>query len=215
MTQGSVTERKRARDQRSGFLIVVLSMTAMYLVPEEYFVPAVFVSTSCMLLVSYRLTKYSNLFRPKWQSIVFGLVTSALLYGIFLLGNYGITAFHPFGISVSYETSIYSLIASHPIPLQIAILLFDAFGFESYFRGVLQNYFVARTPRRFRVGACFAPALVDALIHLVTFNPLWAVTTFIADSVWGLTYYHTRDLSSSITSHLVWDIAIFIIFPIK
>lgn len=199
----------------SGFLIVATSMVAMYVVPGEFFVPTVLVSTSCMILITYHLTSYSRLFKPRWQSIGLGLVTSALLYGIFLLGNYGIKAVHPFGISASSETSIYSLIASHALPLQVAILAFDALGFESYFRGVLQNYFLTRSNGNLAVGACFTSALVDALIHLVSLNPLWAITTFIADSVWGLTYYYTRDLSSSAASHFVWDIAIFIFFPIK
>ena len=190
-------------------------MAAMYLVPGEFFVPAVFVSTTCMILVTYHLTRYSKLFKPKWRSIGFGLVTATLLYGIFLLGNYGIKAMHPFGISASSETSIYSVITSHALPLQVAILLFDAVGFESYFRGVLQNYFLNKSKRKLAVGAVFASALVDALIHLVSLNPLWVITTFIADSVWGLTYYYTRDLSSSMTSHFVWDIMIFVILPIK
>lgn len=190
-------------------------MAAMYLVPGEFFVPAVFVSTTCMILVTYHLTRYSKLFKPKWRSIGFGLVTATLLYGIFLLGNYGIKAMHPFGISASSETSIYSVITSHALPLQVAILLFDAVGFESYFRGVLQNYFLKKSKGKLAVGAVFASALVDALIHLVSLNPLWVITTFIADSVWGLTYYYTRDLSSSMTSHFVWDIMIFVILPIK
>ena len=58
-------------------------------------------------------------------------------------------------------------------------------------------------------------ALIDALLHVITLNPLWVVTTFIADTVWGLTYYYSKDLTSSGTSHFVWDIIIFIVLPIK
>lgn len=215
MSQRGTIRRQQGRDQLSGFLVVAVSMAAMYTVPGEFFVPVVFVSTTCMILITYHLTRYSKLFRPGWRNVGFGLVSAVLLYGIFLLGNYGIKTLHPFGISPSAETSIYSVITTHALPLQVAILLFDAFGFESYFRGVLQNYFLAKSKGRLKVGACFASALVDALIHLISLNPLWVITTFIADSVWGLTYYYTRDLSSSVTSHFVWDIAIFLIFPIK
>ena len=52
------------------------------------------------------------------------------------------------------------------------------------------------------------------LLHIITLNPLWVVTTFIADSVWGLTYYYSKDLTSSVTSHFVWDLVIFILLPI-
>jgi membrane protease YdiL (CAAX protease family) len=68
---------------------------------------------------------------------------------------------------------------------------------------------------RLGVGSPFAVAAADACIHLLTLNPLWVVTTFIVDSIWGLTYHFTRDLSSSMTSHFVWDAAIFILFPIR
>jgi membrane protease YdiL (CAAX protease family) len=98
----------------------------------------------------------------------------------------------------------------------VAILIFDALGFESYFRGTLQNFIVKRiTNKKYRSGGVFLAAACDSVIHLLSLNPLWVVTTFIADSVWGLTFYKTRDLTSSAASHLIWDIVIFIVAPIK
>ncbi len=190
-------------------------MCAMFLLPTDLFLPAAFLSTTCMILITYKLTRYSGLFRPRWRNLIVGVISAGGLYGLFLIGNYGIKALHPLGISSSSETSIYSLIASHSLFLQIAILVLDALGYESYFRGSLQNYFLARKGRSLAIGAVFASAFVDALIHLVTFNPLWVITTFIVDSVWGVTYYYAQDLSASVASHLVWDVMIFILFPIK
>jgi membrane protease YdiL (CAAX protease family) len=111
------------------------------------------------------------------------------------------------------ETSIYSLISapSNPLYLQVAVLLFDAAGFEGYFRGVLQQRL------RPRAGVLSAPAvaLVDASVHVVTFNPLWVGATFVTDLLWGLTYHYGKGTQASFTSHLVWDLAIFIIRPIR
>jgi membrane protease YdiL (CAAX protease family) len=196
--------------QAAGFLIVALTMVEMFLIPSGYFKLGSIVATVCMTLVAIILTKYRELFRPSLKSITIGLLSAAALYFVFLGGSVALKDFHVLN-SQSNEASIYSLIASGSISIQIVVLLLDALGFESYFRGNLVNYF------HFRVGnfAPFLVALVDALIHATTLNPVFVITTFIADSVWGAVYFFTKDLSSSFVSHLIWDLAIFIIFPIR
>jgi membrane protease YdiL (CAAX protease family) len=186
-------------------------MVLLFTVPPGYFVAATFVSTSCMLLVSYSLglgwTK-----RPTAKVIAAGIGTAIILYLVFFAGNAGIRQVHPLGIGASSARSIYSLISSpaNPLYLQVVVLLFDAAGFESFFRGILQ----ARL--RPRLGAWSVPlvAATDAAIHVITLNPLWVVTTFIADFGWGLTYYYTKDLAAAFTSHLVWDVMIFLVLPL-
>jgi membrane protease YdiL (CAAX protease family) len=110
------------------------------------------------------------------------------------------------------EGSIYSLIASpvNPIYLQAGVLLFDAAGYESFFRGVLQD----RLQTRMGVVAAPVVALFDAGLHLATLNLVWVGATFVADLVWGLTYYYGKGKQSSFVSHFVWDLAIFIIRPV-
>lgn len=196
----------------AGFLFVLASMLALFLLPSRFFVAATFASTTCMIVATFLLTRYSGLFRPRAVTLTIGLVSAAALYLVFYLGNAGIAAIHPLGLSASTENSIYSLIASpsNPLYLQVGVLAFDAVGYESFFRGVLQT----RLEPRFGSRAPFLVALIDAAIHVVTLNPLWVVTTFIADSCWGLTYRYSRELTSNTLSHFVWDIMIFIIFPI-
>ena len=99
---------------------------------------------------------------------------------------------------------------ANPITVQLVVLLFDAVGYESFFRSVLQRGLQAK------MGVVAAPAiaLLDAGLRFATFNPLWVATTFVADLLWGLTYYYGKGLPASLTSHFVWDIAIFVIRPI-
>ncbi len=197
----------------AGLVVIVASMAVLFLVPSGYFIAATFASMTCMMAVTYLLTRYRGLFRPRAATIAFGVVTAAALYLVFYLGNLGLTALHPFGMSSASENSIYSLIASpsNPLFLQVGVLAFDAGGYESFFRGVLQTRLEPSTG----VGSVFLVALLDALLHTVTLNPLWVVTTFIADSVWGLTYHYSKDLTSCVTSHFVWDVVIFILLPIR
>jgi membrane protease YdiL (CAAX protease family) len=200
-----------------GFLVVAASMVVMFTVPSGDFIAAAYFSTGCMAVVGFVLSGgakgYRRLFHPRPLTIAFGLLTAGLLYLVFYAGNAGITAIHPLGISASNEGSIYSLISSpaNPAYIQVGILAFDSVGYESFFRGVLQTRLQGRTG----LASVFIVALIDASLHIFTLNPLWIVTTFMADSVWGLTYYYSKDLTSNITSHFVWDIVIFLVFPIK
>jgi len=150
--------------------------------------------------------------RLRLRSIVFGLAGAALLYGIFYEGAWMVSTYHPFGITSASETSIYSLISSpaNPIYLQVVVLLLDSAGYESFFRGVLQR----RLRPRFGIMGAPAVAALDAVLHIATLNPLWVCATFVTDLLWGVTY-HYEGTQSSFTSHLVWDIAIFILRPIR
>lgn len=215
----SKTNRNVTKREIVGLAIVAIAMITLFIPPPTtYFVFGVFIAAPVMLMITYWLTRFSSLFKPTPKSIAVGLVSASLLYLIFYAGNLAVKNYgNLVGLQSSSETSIYSTIGAHPIYLQILILIFDAFGFESYFRGTLQNFIsnkIKGTSRK-KSGSVFLTALCDSLIHVVSLNPLWVVTTFIADSVWGLTYRGTKDLSSSVVSHFVWDVVIFVIAPIK
>ncbi|MDG6898520.1 MAG: CPBP family intramembrane metalloprotease [Nitrososphaerota archaeon] len=194
-------------------VVVILSMAVWFLLPREYFLPAAFVSTSCMIAGSVANGGYRRLFSLSAGGLSLGVASAILLYALFFAGNLAINRLHPLGIGAASENSIYGLIAtpSNPLYLQFGLLAFDSVGYESFFRGVIQ----ARMNGRLGPASPFAAAAADACIHALTFNPLWVVTTFIADSVWGLTYRYGGGLTSSVTSHLLWDVAIFLLFPIR
>lgn len=195
-----------------GFILVIASMLLLFVAPAGLFVDATFVSTTCMIVVSVALGGYRALFRPSPKSIASGLAVAVLLYLFFIGGNLGISLFHPLGIGTSNENSIYSLIASpsNPLYLQFLVLVFDAVGYESFFRGVLQR----RLSSRLGVASPVAVAAIDAGVHVLSLNPLWVVSTFIVDTVWGYNYRFTKDISGNIVSHFIWDILIFVLFPI-
>jgi hypothetical protein len=204
----SLTGRRFA----AGLVLVLASMVVLMLVPPDLFVAATFLATTCMILAALSLGGYRAMLRPSPKSTIVGLVIAALLYLVFIGGNAGIAAMHPFGIGASNENSIYSLIASpgNSLVLQLLVLLFDALGYESYFRGVLQT----RLGEKVGGAAPVATAAIDAGVHVLSMNPLWVASTFIVDTLWGLGYRYTKDLTGNVVSHFVWDILIFVLFPI-
>ncbi len=186
-------------------------MLILFSIPRGYFVAATFVSTSCMIVASVLVRLPRTRSKLTLVALAAGLLSAGLLYLVFFAGALALKTLIP-GYGAESESSIYSLIASssNPLPLQVGVLLFDAAGYESFFRGVLQK----RLQPRMGVAAAPTIALFDAMIHLATLNLLWVATTFVADLVWGLTYYFGRGFQASFTSHFVWDLAIFIIRPI-
>ena len=198
----------------TSFLIVALAMIEMFSVPKGYFVLGSLVATSCMICATFLVIPdcgSSEFRKTSPKTIVLGAVTAIVLYLVFVAGNAFVRSFSPLGVSISNENSIYLLFASTPILLRIVVFVLDAVGFESYFRGTLQRQFSTRIG----VGSAFVVALLDSAIHISSLNPLFVATTFVADSIWGLNYYFTKDITSNITSHLLWDILIFIVFPIS
>jgi len=187
-------------------------MVMLFTVPAGSFVAATFVSTSCMIAVSYALGLRWRGGVPA-KAVLAGLASAACLYLVFIAGNAAITTLQPFGISVSDASSIYSLIASpgNPAYVQVAVLLFDSAGYESFFRGIIQAHLKPT------MGPWAAPtvAALDAAVHVMTMNPLWVATTFVADLAWGLTFHYSGRLTSSFASHLVWDLSVFLLFPLR
>jgi membrane protease YdiL (CAAX protease family) len=196
----------------AGVAAVVASMCVLFTVPPGAFVPATFVSTSCMIAASWSLgLRWRG--TPTLRAVLAGLASAAALYLVFAAGDAWIKAFHPLGIGAESAASIYSLIVSpgNAVYTQVAVLLFDSAGYESFFRGVLQ----ARLKPRLGPGSAAAVAAFDAAVHIMTLNPLWVATTFVADLAWGLTFHYSGRLSASFVSHLAWDLAVFLAFPLR
>ena len=195
-----------------GLAAVFASMLALFTVPRDYFVVVTFAATGCMMATAFALGGLRLGPGLRYPSIAIGVVSASLLYLVFYLGGAAIDVLHPFGMNSASEASIYALIASpsNPLYLQVGILLFDSAGYESFFRGVLQQ----RLQGRVGLAAAPAVALLDAALHIATLNPVWVGATFVTDLVWGLTYYYGKGTQSSFTSHLVWDLVIFVVRPI-
>ena len=197
--------------QLAGLAIVALTMVEMFTIPKSYFILGSIVSTSCMIAVAFLLSSHTEKkFRESLKGVTLGIILAFVLYGIFVAGNYGVENVKLFGVGSANEQSIYNLFSGTSPALLVGVLALDAIGFEAYFRGNLQNLFA----KRLGVGAIFIVALIDAAIHISTLNPLFPATVIVADSVWGLNYYVTRDLYSNIACHFLWDILIFVLLPI-
>jgi membrane protease YdiL (CAAX protease family) len=208
---GQPSERTTLVYQAAGLAVVALTMIEMFAIPKAYFAIGSIFATSSMFCVAVLLSPPSGFgshFRIKNQLYSVGF--AILLYWLFYGGNYVVRSLAPGGIQSGNEQAIYGLFTSDSLPLLVLVFALDAVGFETFFRGNLQRVLAPRL----RIGAVFAVAGIDAAIHLVTLNPLFPITVIVSDSVWGMNYYFTKDIYSNVSTHFIWDVLIFIVFPI-
>jgi membrane protease YdiL (CAAX protease family) len=142
---------------------------------------------------------------------VLGVLSVAVLYGIFYLGNWFVTAILDF--ASSQVANIYASKAQAP-PALIATILVVWIGpaEEIFWRGYIQKSFADRWGSW--KGYILA-SLIYALVHVWAFNFMLIMAALVAGLFWGLLFVRTGSLWPGIISHALWDVAIFILWPIQ
>lgn len=69
-----------------------------------------------------------------------------------------------------------------------------------------------------KTGKTLRPVLLSSLIYMlpqVAFrSPLLVLVAFLCGTVWGLLRVRTGGLAAPLVAHLVWDILVFVLFPV-
>ena len=69
-----------------------------------------------------------------------------------------------------------------------------------------------------KTGKTLRPVLLSSLIYMlpqVAFrSPLLVLVAFVCGMVWGLLRVRTGGLAAPLVAHLVWDILVFVLFPV-
>jgi membrane protease YdiL (CAAX protease family) len=155
--------------------------------------------------------QYAHIFRFRIMQAVLGVLSVAVLYGIFYLGNWFVTAILDF--ASSQVANIYASKAQAP-PALIATILVVWIGpaEEIFWRGYIQKSFADRWGSW--KGYILA-SLIYALVHVWAFNFMLIMAALVAGLFWGLLFVRTGSLWPGIISHALWDVAIFILWPIQ
>lgn len=147
----------------------------------------------------------------RWSDIPLGVLIGALLWGIFWVGDKVAVWMFPF--ADGEIGSIYSMRENMDY-LTIGILLLFVVGpaEEIFWRGFVQQRLSERLSPNW--GFILATAIY-ALCHIWALNFMLIVAAAVAGGVWGLLYrFFPRRLWALIISHAVWDVAVFLLFPI-
>ena len=143
------------------------------------------------------------------KAIWIGLISAAILYGIFWLGKIISTAI--FSFAHPQIGGIYGIGEGASLWV-ITLLLFFVTGpsEEIYWRGYLQENLM----NRFGKGmGWFLATAIYALVHIWSFNFMLIAAAAVAGAFWGGMYRYTGNLAPVIVSHAVWSSVIFAVFP--
>jgi membrane protease YdiL (CAAX protease family) len=135
------------------------------------------------------------------RDLFFGLGSAAILYGIFTLGDQLARQVMPRGSKEIKD--IYALRTLEP-PEEIGARLAAVIGpaEELFWRGFVQR----------RAGGLAAAAAYGG-VHLVSGNATLVGAAAIAGIYWGLLRALGMSMPALITSHIAWDIWIFLLAP--
>ncbi|OJV36620.1 MAG: CAAX protease family protein [Bacteroidales bacterium 36-12] len=170
---------------------------------------------SAIILVSicrFTVKDFYKQFEINTKGVVIGIVSAAVLYGVFYIGNYLSTAW--FDFAKPQIGNIYGMKEGSNLWL-IGLLLLVVVGpaEEIFWRGFVQR---ALTVKYGNWVAFFVTTLIYALVHIWSFNFMLIMAALVCGAFWGLMfiYFGKKSIVPLIISHALWDVAVFVVFPI-
>ncbi len=172
-----------------------------------------------MLVAAGTLSILSLAFGKGWKKqisfnakdIALGIGSAVVLWAIFYVGN-EISALI-FDFAQPQVNNVYSMREGQsPLFLGAALLFWIGPAEEFFWRGYVQ-----RTLSESKLGATKAfliTTVVYALVHIWSFNFMLVMAALVCGAFWGFLYMKNRNLLTVFISHAIWDVAVFILFPI-
>ncbi len=149
------------------------------------------------------------------QQVLAGIVIAFALWGVFWIGD-KISALL-FDFAKAEVNAVYAMKTGLP-QWGIALLLLLLIGpaEELFWRGYVQKTLSEILPgKRAADLALVTTVVVYSLVHIWSFNFMLVMAAMVAGAVWGLIYRLKPGwLPALIISHALWDVLVFIIFPI-
>lgn len=170
-------------------------------------------SLSIIVLVIIALfsgSKLSTLKEISIRHVIIGIISAVVLYYIFYIGN--IISGYLFPFKDAQILSVYSnRTQGSPVSIGLLLLFIIGPGEELYWRGFIQNtlsYKFGETK-----GYVIASLLYSG-VHIITGNFMLVLAALVCGLFWGWIYKREKSLIPIIISHAIWDLTIFVLFPV-
>jgi membrane protease YdiL (CAAX protease family) len=152
----------------------------------------------------------SSLFAFKLKYILWGVISAAVLYFGFRIG--GVVSTHLFPFTLKEINVIYSYRVRMPVWAVSALLVLIGSAEEIFWRGMAQRVFA----RWFGKNAGWILAAIAYMsVELWSVNFILILTALVAGLYWGWLYKRFGSLWPGIISHALWDLAIFMVLPLR
>jgi membrane protease YdiL (CAAX protease family) len=144
------------------------------------------------------------------KSVVIGILSAAVLYGIFYLG-YVLSPYFVSGAATQVG-GIYDMGTNTDKRLIfLLLLLVTGPGEEIFWRGFLQERLMVKYGN---MAGFVLTTFIYGSIHIFSLNFMLTMAAYVAGAFWGGLYLWKRDLTMVIVSHSLWSAVIFAIFPV-
>lgn len=164
------------------------------------------------IILLYRMSRASLV--ERWnvssRSALLGLgVGVAMAAATWLLYPISIELVPPIALEVP---KLYALLRQPPGPVwAFPVLVLVVTAEELVWRGLAIDVFSRHANAS---GAVLLAALLYTLPQVAFRSPLLVVVAFSCGMVWGMLRARTGGLTAPLTAHLVWDLLVFVLFPI-
>ncbi len=149
-------------------------------------------------------------FRWSIKDLILGVVSAAVLWGVFWLGNFFSTLLFPF--AEGQIDTIYGMKTGFNYWI-VGILLVCLIGpaEEIFWRGYVQQ----RLSEKYSgIVSILIATVVYAFVHISSLNFMLIMAALVCGLFWALLYRYNQNLLTVMVSHALWDVAVFILFPI-
>ena len=161
----------------------------------------------------------ATMFAPWWwkrvhltpANIIWGIVIAVALWGLFWVGDK--LSQLMFDFARPQVDTIYGMKEGESPWLLTALMIFLIGPAEEIFwRGYVQE----NLARKWNANKGFiVTTLIYALVHAGSLNFMLTMAALVAGAVWGALYrFFPKYFAAIIISHALWDVAVFIWFPI-
>jgi membrane protease YdiL (CAAX protease family) len=151
-----------------------------------------------------------DLARGPARRIALGLVSAALLYGVFAAGR--VLALKVFSFAGPGIDSVYALRSgAGTIRIVLLLGLLVGPGEELLWRGFLQENLQKRLGR---LPGFAVTTAVYAAVHVASGNIMLILAASVCGVFWGWLYLTFRSPLLNAVSHTAWDLLVFVLFPL-
>jgi membrane protease YdiL (CAAX protease family) len=148
------------------------------------------------------------LLRPRRELVLQGIGAGAVMIAATYLLFPLLSRLAP-GLAAS-TSDLYALFNSGAAPVRLGLLPLVILGEELVWRGLVQG----TVGRKGGAGAV-AAAGIYALAHLPAAPPLLALVAFACGCFWGALRTASGSLVPGLVAHLLWDVAVMVLFPLR
>lgn len=179
---------------------------------NEYFWYGMTLATTTLGLFALVRQRHrlNRLFAFEHRFIVWGLLHALFLYALSWLGVFLMTAVYP-GAAAQMEAIYATRYQLDPVVIAVLLVLLIAPFEEIFWRGLVLDELSALLPPRYALWIAIG---LYTGVHAWAMNPMLLLAAFVLGAHWSLMYWKFRSLWPGLISHALWDLLIFVLFPI-